>query len=312
MKTLPVLITASALIASCYAATTPVPTASATVRIVDDSGLSITGVIVRVRQARTRMEFDKDGNLKAQYLDVITNTNGEAQLTFPNFDKQAYFRVNNRNNEGYVDGFYLDLGSKLQFTELVDGRWQPWNARVTHVIRPIVNPIPMYARATAGANPYIQMPEFGKPFGFDMIKSDWVKPYGKGDVSDFVIRLDVEDAKVPSDYYTRYPNAIRRKDKMFTVTFSRPDDGIQGFLKPTQADSLFRSPRFAPTDGYSTNLVCIYRSDEGHPYNDMDRLDQNYLFRIRTERDSSGAVTNALYGKIYGPFMFYHDGIKLT
>jgi hypothetical protein len=55
------------------------------------------------------------------------------------------------------------------------------------------------------------VPEFGKSFGFDLIKSDWVTPNGKGEVSDFMLRLDVEDAKVPSDYYTRYPNAIRHR-----------------------------------------------------------------------------------------------------
>lgn len=287
--------------------------ACATVRVVDETGSCITGVIVRVFHARTYMELDAHGNPKEAYMDVVTDTNGEARLLFPNTEKRVIFRINGQNNEPVINGFYYDRSGTLSFTEVHNGQWQPWNAKVTHVIRPIINPIPMYARSTTISRPLLKVPELGKPYGFDLIKSDWTFPNGKGETSDLIFRLDIEDAKVPPDYYTRYPKAWHRKNMTFTVTFSRPDDGIQGFFYPKLTESLFRSPRFAPTDGYTTNLVCVYRSDEGNRYNDMDRLDQNYTFRIRSERDNSGTITNALYGKMYGPIKFNQSkSVKFT
>lgn len=286
--------------ALCYAES--LPPACATVRVVDEFGSCITGVIVRVFHARTHMELDTHGNPKEAYMDVVTDTNGEARLIFPNTEQRVIFRINGKNNEPVISGFYYDRSGTLSFTEVHNGQWQPWNAKVTHVIRPIVNPIPMYARTMANTRSPAKVPIIGKPFGFDLIHSDWVTPYGKGISSDFIIRLDVEDAMVPPNFYTQYPRAIRRKNITLTITFSRPDDGIQGFIQPKLTESAFRSPRFAPSDGYATNLVCIYRSNEGHRYSDMDHLDQNYTFRIRTERDNFGTITNALYGKIYGPF----------
>jgi hypothetical protein len=189
---------------------------------------------------------------------------------------------------------------EMVFSSVVFGRLQPWGKQYDITLRRIVNPIAMYAGAMAA-----KAPEVNKPFGFDLMKADMVAPYGKGEVADFIIKLESSDAKVPPGYYENFPRAIRRKNETLTITFSNPDDGIQPFYAHPRQGSTFRSPRYAPETGYVTNLVSIYRSDEGNFRNDKARVDQNYIFRVRTIRNEHGVITNAFYGKIYGAFNFH-------
>jgi hypothetical protein len=187
----------------------------------------------------------------------------------------------------------------MLFTNVIFGRLQPWGLQHKITLYPIVKPIAMYARKMG-----LNVPELSKPFGFDLMKSDWVAPFGKGEVADFIFKLESGDAKVPPGYYERYPRAIRRKNETLTLTFSNPDDGIQGFIipDPRRGKNGLRSPRYAPESGYETNLVSIWCEDEGHFRNDTRKENQNYTFRVRTMRDEHGVITNAFYGKIYGPF----------
>ncbi len=94
---------------------------------------------------------------------------------------------------------------------------------------------------------------------------------------------------------------MRKKNEKLTLSFSNVDDGIQCFISnPRGGHSEFRSPRHAPESGYSTNFVSMFRNDIGDLRNDM-KEDQNYIFRLRTKRNEQGIITNAFYGKIYGP-----------
>jgi hypothetical protein len=68
-------------------------------------------------------------------------------------------------------------------------------------------------------------------------------------------------------------------------------------------------PRHAPTTDYKDSLEL--RS----AYLDDRRIEQgegqNYFFRVRTELDKDGKITNALYGKISGPIKFHAGWFSL-
>jgi len=196
---------------------------------------------------------------------------------------------------------YYDYYKAIEFTGVAFGRLQPWGKQYDVTLRRIVKPIAMYAGVMAA-----KVPELSKPFGFDLMKADMVAPYGKGEVADFIIKMESSDAKVPPGYYEKYPRIKKRKNETLAVSFSRPDDGIQIFYYPARCSggSFFRSPRYAPETGYATNFVSICCEDEGNRHDDRGREDQNYIFRVRTMRDEHGAITNAFYGKIYGPFNY--------
>jgi hypothetical protein len=75
----------------------------------------------------------------------------------------------------------------------VDHNWQmvAWNPTINMILKPIANPIPMYARNVGGSMMGEIIPDTNEPAGFDLMIGDWVKPYGNGETPDFIIRINV-------------------------------------------------------------------------------------------------------------------------
>ncbi|GAB7025024.1 hypothetical protein [Geotalea toluenoxydans] len=166
------------------------------------------------------------------------------------------------------------------------GMWQPWNKEYTVVLRPKINPVPMYVREK-----WITIPVVGKEIGFDLVKFDWVIPYGQGVTSDFIFRVD------------RQYKDVDNFDAIMTLTFSNESDGIQLLKEDTGGDfnvgSRFRLPRNAPETGYVRKLAKRKTRGGGVFYDDAYE-DSNYFFRVRSEKDEKGNLTRAMYGKIKG------------
>ncbi len=91
-------------------------------------------------------------------------------------------------------------------------RWEPWPCELTIKLRPIKDPVPMYVKSIETS-----IPEKNKPIGFDLEVGDWVSPYGKGKVRDFIIKIkEGEEGK-------------KIKLDTFDIAFSNKLDGIQEF-----------------------------------------------------------------------------------
>ena len=74
-------------------------------------------------------------------------------------------------------------------------------------------------------------------------------------------------------------------------------DGDKGENK--SEGSWYISAYEAPLDGY-TNVITIYERIRGMKAESNDDGHYLYYFRIRTQTNELGQVTNAFYGKIYG------------
>lgn len=150
-----------------------------------------------------------------------------------------------------------------------------------------LNPVPMYVRSAQ----WNKIPILKQFVGFDLMKGDWVSPYGAGLVSDFIISSDRE-VRGESDY-----------DASFILTFSNPQDGIQAYDVPRgSATSSLRLPRKAPESGY---LTKIERSTSRRPDSSKNKIyswreDANYIFRVRSVTNEKGEIVSAFYGKIHG------------
>lgn len=191
------------------------------------------------------------------------------------------------------DGYYLGWFSIPAFTNVVKGRWQPWDATYASIIRKIEDPIPMYARTAV-----VNVPVHGKPCGYDLKEGDWVAPWGKGLVADLVFTAE--------SHYTNYNHF----DASMKLAFSNPLDGIQpANLLAEYAYSEFIWHRQAPETGY----LPSYEQEKGMPTEhyqipsapDIRRLEdvekQKLYFRVRTvEKD--GEIVSALYGKLAAGF----------
>lgn len=155
---------------------------------------------------------------------------------------------------------------------------------LTLVFREERNPIAMYAKRTA-----IRPPVMGVEFGYDLMKGDYVSPYGKGVISDIVFTTlsDQKDA-----WNFAYHISVR---------FSNPHDGLYPFYVDNP-ESKYRSDYLAPASDYRGEWDFRRISVKGRP--DETNLDRNrnYYFRVRTTVDDEGKIESAHYGKIYGDF----------
>ena len=192
---------------------------------------------------------------------------------------------------------------RLEGTNTIFNRVEPWNKLYTAQLRKIINPVPFVGRFV-GLRSKVSIPRLAQPIGFDLLESDWVAPFGKGKNADLIIQLESELAKMPAGYYELHPRAGKYWNTKFAVTFANVKDGICEFVSPPNVGSIFRSPRFAPEDGFATNFTMVGDASTYNP----PKLDQNFIFRIRSQLDDKGNVTNALHGKIYGPFEYTPSG----
>lgn len=181
-------------------------------------------------------------------------------------------------------GYYKSSG-RFNFGRSKSGKWQPWNPTVELVVRKIENPVPMYARNTKQSK--IEIPESGKEIGFDLIAYDWVSPYGKGKIADFIFKLEKQ-----------YVDDRNFSSKLI-ITFTNKFDGIQVIKENLKYGSEFKLPRFAPEDGYQKELIKFYKRRPGKFFEDNFEEDNNYIFRIRSEVED-GKLVRAMYGKIQG------------
>ena len=271
------------------------------VKIVDEEGQPVTNATVFAG-----FLGDKSGGVGLEEKETFTKqTDSNGVCAFQGrYDGPVAWKT-------WKDGYYETEGPRPQFTNVTMlGKMEPWDKLYEATLRKIVNPIPMYSRDLSQMWPELEIPEFGKPFGFDLISGDWVAPHGKGETADFIIQMDVHPSVMEKGYYERYPRAVRHMDIKLSVSFSNPDDGIQFIYEPQHGGSSFRLPRFAPENGYQTNYVSEYYVGLRGHHNDMGREDQNYLFRTRAKRNERGEIVSSLYGKISAPIRYRSDGKK--
>jgi hypothetical protein len=193
--------------------------------------------------------------------------------------------------------YYAYVGSALPLQRGV-GRWEPWGATNVVKLKPILNPIAMIQGQME-----TRIPKFGQPVGFDLLKSDWVSPHGKGLHSDFVITVT-----------NRYTSDIDR-DLMVDLRVAGPLAGLLPLKTDLRRGSELKTPHQAPPDGYEPEhpIWSFVGTTNGERFTRQNfepaSGTQAYLFRIRTEVDEQGRLKNAYYGKILGELEALHGGV---
>lgn len=181
-------------------------------------------------------------------------------------------------------GYYMSIGTyDFDYGKKSLIRWEPWNPEVTIVLRKIENPVPMYARDTNESQ--INIPVVGKDVGFDLIEYDWVRPYGRGRIADFVCNLFVRD-----DGPTNYEYRVK-------INFPGQFNGIQSIEEDLLHGSEFKLPRFAPESGYNKGQAVFI--DRRAIIKKSNKENMNYMFRVRSEIENR-KLKKAMYGKILG------------
>jgi len=205
-------------------------------------------------------------------------------------DIHGVYTVSGSSSDGQVgggvrkEGYYSSIVHQ-DFMVKKLGMWQPWDKKIFIVLRPKINPVPMYVRDRS-----IDVPIIGRVIGFDLMKFDWVIPYGQGVHPDFLFKVDLS-----------YQD-IDNFDSTLTLSFSNEFDGIQLVKDDLGGDfnigSKFRLPRIAPMNGYQRKLVKHRSVKSGVMHNDRSE-NSNYIYRVRSEIKNR-KLLRAIYGKVKG------------
>ncbi len=242
------------------------PLAKMTVHVIDEKGEPVPDATVTIR-------FEED------------RTNRRKSWSIGKTDKQGNYSAEGRHRDMYLgavvdkEGYYHGGPPGVVFNDLVLGKLQPWNPVAEVVLRPMVKPVPLYAKRVE-----TEIPVLDQPCGYDLEKGDWVAPYGKGTARDFIFTAHRE-FKSRNDFEVRVE-----------MTFANPKDGILKTELPFLKGSVFRWERLAPEAGYEQR-VQIRHAALGGKVTESFKDDDAYFFRLRTAEDGSGVI-KANYAKI--------------
>jgi hypothetical protein len=242
--------------------------AQLTVRVTDDEGKPVADAMVAVlgfnreRKGRT----DRDGRFTA------TLRNGMSGVDIV-VDKRGYYSIN-RHVFDFVGG-------------QTNGCWQPWNPEVNLALRKKGQPVSMVEKQVEEELPILE-----QPVGYDLLRSDWVAPYGRGKVSDFIF-----EAK-------RWSHGSNDVNGWLRLRFSNPKDGLIPVRLHWRNEYGLRLSAMAPDGDYKGKWWWPVGQrekplDEGWLEEANMDQDANYYFRVRTNGEATGSRTSGLYGKIY-------------
>lgn len=242
-------------------------------------------------------------------------------------DKTGYCCIKGKTNCGRVacwipqppEGYYSGGGWGYRFKKKnFFGVWQPDNLVVTLRLDRVEKPIPLFVKR-------VELTNFRKGIGgfdgtnsvvrFDLMKGDWLAPYGKGETAD----LEFKSTLVIKDkaWFMMEP---RKYDWVYfynlgtTAKCLNSDDGF-AVVKPNLHAGIKIRCADMPFKTRELSLINIGRNKKYHR-NGEDWSCENYKdnysdrvisFRIRSRYDEKGNLKEAYYGKIYGDFEIQGD-----
>ena len=184
------------------------------------------------------------------------------------------------------DAYYPNY-CEYRLTDVADGKWQPWDATVTQVLRMVKNPIAMFAKHVETT-----MPASEQPVGYDLIVGDWIAPYGKGIHGDLLFKVT-----------RRRLNSFMDFDASLSMTFANPMDGCRRREGNSFGGSRFVWLYNAPEEGYEGVPEMGVGYSQGNGYYRTNENAACYV-RVRTVTNEQGSVVSSYYGKIPGPIAF--------
>ena len=214
-------------------------------------------------------------------------TNGEFSYSF---DKRGYYKTR--------EDKYLFKDTAVFVS---NGRWQPYGATNTVVLKRIVNPVAMYIASSPSVLD-ITMPVREVSVGFDLEKCDWISPYGNGVNADVQFKHEFRQGKEFLDIKS-----------ILAISFTNAFSGA--YVMEKDSFSAFPTVYEVNTNAnFSTEHRFVYdRRPEKVLENSFLPSSKYLVFRCRTKVDKDGNLISSRYGKIYGDIDINRKGrIRIT
>lgn len=153
----------------------------------------------------------------------------------------------------------------------------------------------------------LEFPPGCDEMGFDFLKGELLPPAGKGEVADVVFRRMPRTSPGLGRSYGNEPPKPRWK---FTLSVDFPGEGNGIQVVPIISECQLWTKN-APETEYKQHYESFHMDDENFDSITSGDSKMAQCFRIRTQKDNDGSVTNGFYGKIYGEFKWitnnYHQ-----
>ncbi len=243
-------------------------------------------------------------------VDAWTDSKGYAILSGSTEQGIGGYRI--YKNPGYYNVEWTEIRfDRRSIFHL--GAWQPSCIVSTVRLDRVVSPIPLFV----GMSHRLLCRDGHEPFDdgtavlYDLLKNDWLPPWGNGHVGD--ISFFCKKTILGEESF-RYPNGIGIVTNQFyrcdvCLKFIGDNSGMIEVIPSKQAGIKLR---IAPEIGYAPERICWTGRMSRTEY--KDNFDENrcYYFRIRVEHDEKGRIVKALYGKIYADFKLIgkKNGVK--
>ena len=192
------------------------------------------------------------------------------------------------------------------------GVWQPDNLVVTVRLQRVGNPIPLFVKKASLKNHKDGIGGFdgtNSVVRFDLMKGDWLPPYGKGEVADVEFRSTVKitDKERKFRYATRRVEDVLFYDLGTVISMCSKEDALSTFEIEKNAGIKIRKAQ----ENLVRKIINPKFRNEWHcEYYSNFKESNCYQFRIRSKYDEKGDLKEAYYGKIYGDFEIEGDDKK--
>lgn len=254
------------------------------VSVIDDAGSPIPNANVFCGFSQ------RDNKLGGADVSAITDESGKCVVSERTDGHEVVFRV---EKDGYYTSKHaVRLTMQNEIHHVHSNRWQPYGDSQTILLRAKIKPLDY--KLVKDGKPYVYIiPGEGGWVGFDLVKGDWVMPYGKGDVADLNIRIRSDGL-----------NAQKNKRIEMDMEFVGADNGsYYSNLKP---HSDFKYSYAADTANTFENVHLNFHrySLKGGFYDEVDPIKgKEMIARIRTKKNAEGKVISCRYVRILGAGM---------
>lgn len=234
-----------------------------------------------VEYANVRAFLGMNFRPKGKWIEGTTDTNGVFVIEGKTCGDEIEVSV---TKTGYYDSkvkyCYATMGAEH---DVKDGKWQPYGALEKIKLRRILKPVALDSRGTL-----FDIPATNKWIAFDVIKMDWVRPHGTGEVNDLELKFEwdglFQNISKFQNLQVRFPNCV---------------DGA--YISKNATYSNFMYSYTAQTNANYLNAFEFSMKRENGRYI-ANKLgdDSEMLCRLRSVTNKCGKVVSCSYARFRG------------
>lgn len=242
------------------------------VSVHDDEGAPVSDAAVTAAIARGDDEYSIHGS---------TDINGK--WIFDGETTGNYIQIS-VHKSGYYDSkikfSYIDMGAEH---EVKDGKWQPYGATEKVTLRRILKPVELDPKGKL-----FDIPATNSWIAFDVVKMDWVRPYGNGEVNDLELKFEwdglFQNMSRFQNLQLRFPNCVDGAYVSKNATYS---NFMYSYAVQTNANFL---------NAFEFSM----RRENGRYIANKLGSDSEMLCRLRSVTNECGKVVSCSYARFRG------------